>query len=38
MEEMIDFCVPKMVENSEFNEIEAKKLMEGMFPSLKRWK
>ncbi len=38
MEEMIDFCVPKMVENTEFNEEEAKKMMEEMFPNLKRWK
>lgn len=38
MEEMIDFCVPKMVENSDFNEAQAKKMMEEMFPTLKRWK
>ncbi|MCL2687742.1 MAG: zinc ribbon domain-containing protein [Methanobrevibacter sp.] len=38
MEEMIDFCVPKMVENSEFSEEEARKMMKEMFPTLKRWK
>lgn len=38
MEEMINFCVPKMVENSEFNELEARKMIEKMFPTLKRWK
>ena len=37
MEEMIDFCVPKMVEHSEFNEEQARKMMEEMFPKLKRW-
>ena len=38
MEEMINFCVPKMVENTEFSEEEARKTMEEMFPKLKRWK
>ena len=38
MEEMINFCVPKVVENTELNEEEARKMMEEMFPNLKRWK
>ncbi|MDL2246934.1 zinc ribbon domain-containing protein [Methanobrevibacter sp. OttesenSCG-928-K11] len=38
MEEMIEFCVPKMVENSEFNEKQAREMMNEMFPKLKRWK
>lgn len=38
MEQMIDFCVPKTVENTDMNEEEARKMLEGMFPQLKRWK
>lgn len=38
MEEMINFCVPKMAENTDFSEAESKKIMEEMFPTLKRWK
>lgn len=38
MEEMIEFCVPHMVENSEMNEEQARKAMLEFFPTLKRWK
>ena len=37
MEEMIDTCVPFMVEEG-MKEEEARQLMQTMFPSLKRWK
>ena len=38
MEEMIDFCVKPMVENSPgMTEVEAKVMMQQMFPALKRW-
>lgn len=39
MEEMIDFCVPHMVEhNPEMQEDEARARMNAFFPTLKRWK
>ncbi len=37
MEEMIDFCVPVMVEHGQKEE-EARKMMEECLPQLKRWK
>lgn len=38
MEEMIEFCVPHMASaNSGMNEEDARKMMRGFFPSLKRW-
>ncbi len=38
MEEMINFCVKPMVENSPgMTEAEAKSMMQQMFPTLKRW-
>lgn len=39
MEEMIDFCVPHMVEaHKEMSKEEARKMMMDVFPHLKRWK
>ena len=38
MDEMIDFCVPKVVENTELDEKQARQMMKEMFPTLKRWK
>lgn len=39
MEEMIDFCVPHMVEgNAGMTAEEARKQMQAFFPQLKRWK
>ena len=38
MEEMIDFCVPKTVENTDMDEESARKMLNQMFPQLKRWK
>ena len=39
MEEMIDFCVPHMTgANPGMDEKEAREMMLGVFPSLKRWK
>jgi hypothetical protein len=39
MEEMIEFCVPHVVNaNAGMSEGEARKMMEGFFPMLKRWK
>lgn len=39
MEEMIDFCVPHMIENNKnMSEEDARKIMNGFFPTLKRWK
>jgi hypothetical protein len=39
MDEMIDFCVPHMVNgNAGMKEDEAKKMMQEFFPQLKRWK
>ena len=39
MEQMIEFCVPHMV-NAHLgtSEEEARKSMQGFFPTLKRWK
>ncbi|WP_320129822.1 zinc ribbon domain-containing protein [uncultured Sphaerochaeta sp.] len=38
-EEMIDICVKPMLENNPgMIEADAKKMMEGFFPILKRWK
>ena len=37
MEEMIDFCVPKTVENAGMDEKSARKMLNEMFPMLKRW-
>lgn len=39
MEEMIEFCVPHMVEgNSGMTENKARSMMNQFFPTLKRWK
>lgn len=39
MEEMIDFCVPYMVQDCpNLSKEEAKKIMEDLFPTLERWK
>lgn len=39
MEEMIEICVPHMVQgNSKMTEDQAREMMREFFPSLKRWK
>ena len=39
MKEMIEICVPHVVEsNKDMNEDSARKMMMGFFPTLKRWK
>ena len=39
MEEMINFCVPHVVSaNQGMSEDDARKMMRGFFPMLKRWK
>ena len=39
MEEMIEFCIPHMVEgNSGMSEDEARKMMNQFMPQLKRWR
>lgn len=39
MDEMIEACIPHMVEgNPEMSEEEARKMMQEVFPSLKHWK
>lgn len=39
MEEMINFCIPHMVEaNAGMSEEQARKMMREFFPTLKRWK
>lgn len=39
MDEMIDFCVKPMVDaNTEMSEEQARSMMQGFFPTLKRWK
>uniref|UniRef100_UPI0006D2088B zinc ribbon domain-containing protein n=1 Tax=Clostridium sp. NkU-1 TaxID=1095009 RepID=UPI0006D2088B len=39
MDEMIEFCVPHMAAaNSGMSADEARKMMRGFFPRLKRWK
>jgi hypothetical protein len=38
MDEMIEFCVPHMVAaNSGMSAEEARSMMKGVFPALKRW-
>ena len=38
MDEMIEFCVPHMVEgNSEMTEEKARTMMKQVFPTLKHW-
>jgi len=37
MEDMIDFCAPKVAEAHSMDIQDAKKQMEEFFPSLKRW-
>lgn len=38
MDEMIQFCIGPMVENNaNLTEESARKMMEGFFPTLKRW-
>ncbi len=39
MNEMIEFCIPHMVNaNKDMNEEKARILMQQFFPTLKRWK
>jgi len=39
MEEMIEFCVPYMATaESGMSEDDARKFMQGVFPTFKRWK
>lgn len=39
MDEMIDMCIPPMVEaNADMTEDKAREMMRAFFPSLKRWK
>jgi hypothetical protein len=38
MDDMINFCAPKVAETQSVDIKEAKKQMEKFFPSLKRWK
>lgn len=38
MEEMIEFCAPKVAETQDIDAEEAKKQMNQFFPELKRWK
>ncbi|MCL1941403.1 MAG: zinc ribbon domain-containing protein [Synergistaceae bacterium] len=39
MEEMIDICVPHMLSaHPDMSEGDARKMMLGFFPTLKRWK
>ena len=38
MDDMIDFCAPKVAEAHSMDIKEAKKQMEEFFPTLKRWK
>lgn len=38
MEEMINFCIPYVVKDTNVSEEEAKKLLEKTFPNLLRWK
>ena len=39
MEEMIEICVPHVVEaNKDMNDDSARKMMMEFFPTLKRWK
>lgn len=39
MDEMIEFCVPHMVQsNQEMTEKVAREMMHAFFPTLKRWK
>ena len=38
MEDMINFCAPKVAESHSIEIEEAKKQMEEFFPNLKRWK
>ena len=38
MEDMINFCAPKVAEIQSIDIKEAKKQMEEFFPKLKRWK
>jgi len=37
MEDMINFCAPTVAEHDSIDVEEAKKLMEEVFPTLKRW-
>jgi len=39
MQEMIEFCVKPMLENApDMTEEQARAMMKGFFPMLKRWK
>lgn len=38
MDEMIEVCIPHMVETGQWDEDGARKQMQAFFPQLKRWK
>lgn len=38
MQEMIDFCIPLTVENSDMDEQSVKVMLNKVIPQLKRWK
>lgn len=38
MTEMIEKCIPHMIADGGFSEDKAKKMMEELLPTLKRWK
>lgn len=39
MQEMVEICVPPMVENNPgMTETQAREMMQGFLPTLKRWK
>ena len=37
MEEMLDICVPNIAKYANLSEKEARKMMEDLIPTLKRW-
>ncbi len=37
MEQMIEFCIPFMMQNAEMTEEDARRMMQGALPGLKRW-
>jgi len=38
MEDMVNACIPHMVESGMFDEAGARAMLEEMLPTLKRWK
>lgn len=38
MQQMIDFCAPEMAKHGDMSEQQARDMMKGFFPHLKRWK